>query len=242
MVTHSPSLIEGWQETPYGHLFWADEALHYERVLARIFGYHYVQLGNPYFAGLAQFSLIPHKIFIDPNPLVVRPQSLLRGEITSLPLCTDSVDVVCLPHVLENSIEPHMVLREASRVLIPEGHLIISGFNPWSLWGRCHSMQRIFKRQGLPLLSIARVRDWLTLLDFTVGDTQTFFFRPPLKFMQIQNRLMWMEKMGKRKSMQWAGGGYVIVAKKQVRAKRGIVVTEWPKAKIWGGVGVSPSA
>ena len=30
---------------------------------------------------------------------------------------------------------PHRILREAERVLMPEGSIIISGFNPLSLWG-----------------------------------------------------------------------------------------------------------
>ena len=42
---------------------------------------------------------------------------------------------VVLPHVLEFEANPHQVLRESERVLIGEGHVVILGFNPWSLWG-----------------------------------------------------------------------------------------------------------
>ena len=31
--------------------------------------------------------------------------------------------------------EPHGILREVDRVMMPEGRLVIVGFNPWSLWG-----------------------------------------------------------------------------------------------------------
>ena len=40
-----------------------------------------------------------------------------------------------MPHILEFADEPHQVLREVERVLVPEGHLVITGFNPASLWG-----------------------------------------------------------------------------------------------------------
>ncbi len=40
-----------------------------------------------------------------------------------------------LPHVLEFAAEPHRILREVERVLVPEGQVVIAGFNPLSLWG-----------------------------------------------------------------------------------------------------------
>ena len=52
-----------------------------------------------------------------------------------LPIATQSIDLVVLPHVLEFADEPHQILREVDRVLMPEGRLVIVGFNPWSLWG-----------------------------------------------------------------------------------------------------------
>jgi len=51
-----------------------------------------------------------------------------------LPLASQSVDLVVLPHVLESHDHPHEVLRETERVLMPEGQVVISGFNTGSLW------------------------------------------------------------------------------------------------------------
>ena len=50
----------------------------------------------------------------------------------ALPLATDSVDALLLPHTLELHDNPHEVLREVARVLIPEGHVVVLGFNPVS--------------------------------------------------------------------------------------------------------------
>ncbi len=56
----------------------------------------------------------------------------------------DSIDLVFLPHTLEFSADPHQVLRETERVLIPEGRVIILGFNPLSSLG----LWRLFRRRG----------------------------------------------------------------------------------------------
>ena len=52
-----------------------------------------------------------------------------------LPFATHSIDLVVMPHILEFAEDPHQVLREVERVLVPEGHVVITGFNPASLWG-----------------------------------------------------------------------------------------------------------
>ena len=57
----------------------------------------------------------------------------LRAKCHELPIATQSIDLVLLPHVLEFAEEPHAVLREVDRVMMPEGRLVIVGFNPWSL-------------------------------------------------------------------------------------------------------------
>ena len=53
----------------------------------------------------------------------------MRG-VCQLPLASQSMDLVVMPHVLEFSKDPHQILREAERVLMPEGQIIIAGFNP----------------------------------------------------------------------------------------------------------------
>ena len=51
------------------------------------------------------------------------------------PLPRHSIDVVIIPHVLEFTRNPGAVLKEVERVLIAEGHLIITGFKPMELMG-----------------------------------------------------------------------------------------------------------
>ena len=63
------------------------------------------------------------------------PVARVYGVPEQLPFDSRSVDIMLLPHTLEFSDDPHQVLREVSRVLTPEGHAVILGFNPFSLWG-----------------------------------------------------------------------------------------------------------
>jgi hypothetical protein len=48
---------------------------------------------------------------------------------------TPASTCVVLPHTLELARDPHQTLREVERVLVPEGRVVITGFNPASLWG-----------------------------------------------------------------------------------------------------------
>jgi SAM-dependent methyltransferase len=85
-----------------------------------------------------------------------------------LPLTSDSVDALVAPHVLELHEHPHDILREAHRVLRPEGHLILSGFTPWSVLGAARALRAM--PRSVPWtgrwLSATRVSDWLSLLGF----------------------------------------------------------------------------
>ena len=47
----------------------------------------------------------------------------------------NTIDLIVMPHALEFTDDPHLMLREAWRVIRPEGQIVISGFNPFSLFG-----------------------------------------------------------------------------------------------------------
>ena len=92
-----------------------------------------------------------------------------------LPLANASMDAVMLHHALECADDPRAVLREVSRVLAPGGRLVLTVFNPASLWGlgnlgsRCRAWVLGRRAQGLArLLAPPRLLDWLALLDIEV--------------------------------------------------------------------------
>ena len=104
------------------------------------------------------------------------------------PIAADSVDAVLLPHTLEFAEDARQVLRETERVLIPEGRLVVIGFNAFSMWGAWRLVRR---GQGrVPwcgnFLTPFRISDWLSLLGFDVEMQEMMMFRPPWRRALLQ--------------------------------------------------------
>lgn len=105
------------------------------------------------------------------------PWSSVVGRPDALPLATESIDVLLLPHTLEFERDQHQVLREAERVLKPEGVLHILGFNPCSIIGLwrhlpCRTSRNVLS--GARFIGAGRVLDWLSLLNFEAELAVTF--------------------------------------------------------------------
>jgi len=224
-----------WYQDGVGLRFFQAEKNELSNILPRLYGYHLVFLGEPLLASLIESSLISHRVLINPH---IHSNSAdisgLEGSLEALPLRTDSVDVVVLSHTLENSWNPHEVLRESHRVLIPEGHLVITGFNPISMWGAWYASKKLMgsiARQG-KMLSPNRIRDWLKLLNFQVVGGQMFYFRPPISHEGINQKLSFMEKWGEH---CWPifGGAYSLLAVKRVIPLTPIRTKWLPEKPIW---------
>lgn len=203
-----------WFDTPLGrHVFAAEQALMAE-ALAQAFGFVLVQVGHwgaP--GGLLGASRVPRHVFAARAPAA---EDAVRCAPEALPFAASSVDVVVLPHTLERVDNPHAVIREAERVLVGEGHLLVLGFNPWSAWGLKRALGRTrFPCDAAHCISESRLRDWLALLDFEVTVTTRFLHRPPLDHAGYLARSAWLERFGRR---LWPGlgGGYLLVARKRV--------------------------
>jgi SAM-dependent methyltransferase len=148
------------------------------------------------------------------------------AEADALPFPADTLDLVVMPHTLEFVLQPHEVLREAYRVLRPEGRVVIGGFNPFSLFGA----KRYFGRETLPpwnasMISLYRVKDWLNVLGFDVVGGALEAFAWPTQNEKWLDRLAWMDRTGDR---WWpvAGGTYYLHAVKRVANVR-LMRPEW---------------
>lgn len=210
--------LRAWHLHGAGHLLLEAELAQMDDVLQNLFGYHLLQIGRSHDEDLLASSRISHRIVLDDDiEHGDCSATILRGTLDELPIASDSIDVVVLPHTLEFEQDPHRVLREVERVLIAEGHVVLLGLNPWSLWGMVRWVRR---RHGAPpwcgrFLGLMRIKDWLALLGFDVVLTRQYFFRPPLKQEGLMRKLMFMEKIGAR---LWPrlSGAYLVVAKKRV--------------------------
>ena len=130
-----------------------------------IFGFNALQIGLPQIDAL-RANRMPNRWLSDMRlpaeketdepvaacPKPTRALSLIH-DYCDLPFASQSIDLVVLPHVLEFSKEPHQILREVERVLIPEGQVIICGFNPVSMWG---VRQKIGACDGRPFFACRR--------------------------------------------------------------------------------------
>ncbi len=103
---------------------------------------------------------------------------LLRGLTNALPFKSESVDMLILPHLLDFDLHKHQVLREAERILKPEGKLVVLGFNPWNIYINLQYMRRRDKHSPWhpSLLSRTKLADWLSLLNFEVEIAAGFDF------------------------------------------------------------------
>ncbi|MBB2929948.1 class I SAM-dependent methyltransferase [Paraburkholderia silvatlantica] len=150
-------------------------------------------------------------------------RSTVWCDYLDLPFEAQSVDLIVMPHTLEFTSDPHRLLREAERVLMPEGQLLIVGFNSLSLWGARQSVGKLTGHPFLParqdLIAFTRLKDWIKLLGFELERGRFGCYRPPLATDQWLGRYGFMEAAGDR---WWPifGAIYMVTAIKRVRGMR----------------------
>lgn len=176
--------FKSWLQTGLGQALIETETQAIEPWIRHAFGYHTLLLGEPEWASCFREHPIKHTIWLHPDsvfPDRALGLSPLRADWHAIPLDTDSVDMVFLAHVLEQDAGSVDILREAYRVLLPQGHIVLSTFNPWSLFGLMKLVLRHIPGSfwGARWITPARLKDWLALLGFTLLEVKTVFFRFP---------------------------------------------------------------
>ena len=222
-----------WLKSPAGLYVQAWEQRQVDGMVANVFGYHAVQVGLPEWDTL-QSNRVPYKTYthvLQDAALAARPMALV-ADPENLPFETQSLDLLVLPHVLECSSNPHQILREAERVLMPEGRVVISGFNPWSLWGareRVPGLEPLMPVATHLQVSLPRLKDWFKLLAFEVDRGRFGCYAPPCQTDKWLRRWSFMEAAGDR---WWpvCGAAYVVSAVKRVAAVR-LVGPVWKQKK-----------
>ncbi len=235
-----------WFDTPAGAYARAWEQVRLDELTADIFGYNAVQVGLPQIDALAA-NRMPNRWITDFVAPVAADsparQVVVVHDFAELPFATQSLDLVVLPHVLEFAAEPHQVLREVERVLIPEGQVIVCGFNPISMWGMRQAAGRVTGAHFLPLhgefISVPRLKDWLKLLNMEINRGHFGCYAPPCATDQWLQRFAFLEKAGNR-WWPYVGALYIVQAIKRVKGMR-LVGPAWQKktASVPGSVPVA---
>jgi SAM-dependent methyltransferase len=248
--------LSDWLKTPAGCYVLQWEQTHLDTAVADLFGFHALQLGLPELDALRN-NRMPHRwvaierpaaspgASVKPDPPAgaatdsahagtatpARTAIALHCDFDALPFDSNSLDLVVLPHALETARDPHLALREVERVLVPEGRVVVVGFNPSSLWGLRQGLGRwrgyvtggkpnqLFLPRAGEFMRYRRLRDWLRLLSFEVEAGRFGCYRPPVASQKWLSRFAWMERAGER---WWPvfGAAYFVVAVKRVRGMR----------------------
>lgn len=220
--------LASWLETPLGQYLLQTEQACIDQEVGDVFGFHAIQLGLPQ-VDFLRANRIPYRYRVDPGT-----GAEVAATFEALPLLNQSVDLVVMPHVLEFSSNPHEVLREVTRVLMPDGHLIITGFNPWSLWGLRQLMRP--RHAAYPwcgdFITLPRLKDWMKLMAIELAAGRMRCYLPPVRKPEWLERFGFLDAAGDR---WWpiAGGVYVLHGIKRVHGMR-LIMPSWRRSAIKG--------
>jgi len=208
------SRIRDWFETPLGERLLQTELAVHEQLLSHMFGYHLLQV-SVQGKSLFDSSPIQNKMSLglddnDRAAFIARP--------TELPLEDGTADVVLVHHTLDFAESPQEALRELSRVVLPMGYLIITGFNPFSLWGLWKSLK--FGAKSPPwngtFIRPGRLMDWMNLLNFKIDRAQFYTYGLPIASLK-PDRPDYSQGLSRKANLPF-GAAYVIVARKHLGA------------------------
>ncbi len=203
------SLLTAWWQGPLGQSVLVQEQQLFQRYLPYFHGYCQLQVG------VAE-NLFPEMPAPKMQTIMARSGDV-AGRSIALPFKCYSMDTVLLSHVLEFSTDAHQALRETERILVGDGTLIVTVFNPWSLWG----LRRLFSRKknapwdGL-FYSQSRIKDWLSLLNFDVIETERLMFRPPIANEKWLKRTSKLDSWGQRFWPIFSGVTVIVATKRTI--------------------------
>lgn len=190
------ALLLGWEREAYG--LETQDA----------FGATALQIGMPEMDSLAE-NRIQSKWIIEPQKSGSISLDILEshdGRIVAdpehLPIANESMDLVTLPHVLDFSENPQQALREAVRVLEPEGRLVLTAFNSLGCWWLRQQAMRLgaspYLPTGLAPISLYRLKDWLELLGLKIDGGRFGIYRPAFRSAKRLAAWAWLDKAGDR--------------------------------------------
>jgi SAM-dependent methyltransferase len=189
-------------------------------LLSNVFGYHLLLVGSRDYLSVLHAARVQHCTWLmtpgsaAPDPGAVLPCSSIRGLAGAMPVASDSIDIVVLPHVIEFEENPHDTLRETERVLVPEGRVIVAGYNALGLMGAWSLVRRRDAPWNGRFYTASRVRDWLSVLGFDTVASEGCFFRPPLPNGRVLRQLQVFETAGPRFWPRLCGTWFLVARKR----------------------------
>ncbi len=149
------------------------------------------------------------------TPFTPSSEISMLAEYDFLPIVFDNTDLIVATHVFDVAEWPHQVLREIDRVLRPEGHCILIGFNAYRHWAIGRMARQMNGKSGqLHFYSPRQIKEWCSVLGFEVMQVKTLGFRSRYLSETLFNRLEPLEQWG-QDCLPFYGSVYLIHAQKQ---------------------------
>ncbi len=164
-------------QTPRGKLLQTMEGQYLKRSITVSCKQQQLQIGGlGWEDSFIDCSLYQNYCILDADALGHDRALRVKGKAYTLPIQTESMDLIILPHLLEFDKQRFRTIREIERVLKPGGEVIILNFNPLSFSVR---YQFIWDRKMADswvshFISRGRIMDWLKLMNFEVLSTVEF--------------------------------------------------------------------
>jgi SAM-dependent methyltransferase len=220
-ITGTSADLRQWMQSDFGRYLQVRELELLQRHYSDLPGYRLLRLGlSEDTQTLDSFKHI-HRLSLHPAELNGAHGAL--ANYSELPLMSETIDVMLLQHALEFSQTPRAVLAEASRVVMPGGHLLLCMFNPFGPMGVAKFPMQLFSAKPqyrFHNLRLGRLTDWLSLLNFHVEQIEHGAYNLPFggsaTERQLADKSRW-EKAGEKIRLP-VGNFYIIHAVKRVRS------------------------
>lgn len=214
--------LKKWFNSRPGKVLFKQEKHLVSLALKNKFGYYLLQIGAISDDSLLLESRVSNKVIVDPHLNQSSQQEheyVVQANFDFLPLGPESADVILMPHTFDSVQDPHYLLRQLDKALIPEGYMVITGFNPAGC--KVLRVKYFAKKIGFEKAQFRRtkqIKEWLTVLGY---DIEQVNYTPVMCFSNNEKYQRWGRLIEKIERALQAigfefGNIYCIVAKKKV--------------------------
>lgn len=225
-LSSAQQVLAKWFDHSIGQRLLDAEQSALNDLLPEIYGYHLMQLSILEQTRLSMQCPVTHHFSLSPYE---SEHVQGRAAFEQLPIREESIDAVILHHALEFSTNPHQLLHDAARTIIPNGYVVIVGFNPWGMLQWRKILGRYLFRHNqwrYHRLFRARLIDWLKVLDFDVVYKKNYGFDLPSHF---ASPAMLEKVIGT--VAPFSGNFYVIVGRK-TKVPVNMIKAPWKQKKL----------
>ncbi|WP_107726413.1 class I SAM-dependent methyltransferase [Neisseria weaveri] len=126
-----------------------------------------------------------------------------------------AIDVLILPHTIEYIDSTEAFLKTAYQVLKPDGQIILTAFNPFSLWFVLKKLHQHPLPEKSRCFSLPHLKKIIYDTDFIIDSGQFMVYVPPLNHHSDFEKWRFMESAGNR---WWPHGAavYGLILKKNI--------------------------